>query len=247
MGSSESGPYYAYTTEYTPSALREAYDDLAAIIDDEGPFDGVLGFSQGASMAAGFLVEQERRRPGKAPPFRFAIFMSSVAAFSSDDSYGSTLIREMLLKHRDALKFFPKCSFETLDDTEKIFAQYLALTFQSARAIGAFPAQFEIDFFRSGKPEMIPRVLHPSLLEHRIHIPTVHVRGLRDHPLMIAQARTVQELCEPSSAKVVEHSGGHSLPWKKMDVEALAKAIQWSIGESLRERMVRQAFRYGVL
>ena len=49
---------------------------LATYITEEGPFDGVLGFSQGASLAATYLIQFGREYPSLPLPFKCAIFFS---------------------------------------------------------------------------------------------------------------------------------------------------------------------------
>lgn len=53
--------------------------DLEEYITEEGPFDGVMAFSQGAGLAASLLLHRMQQDPEKAllyPVFRCAIFFS---------------------------------------------------------------------------------------------------------------------------------------------------------------------------
>lgn len=56
---------------------------LYEIIEQEGPFDGVLGFSQGATFAFGFLAQHAKKYPYEPPYalFRCAIFICSLPPF----------------------------------------------------------------------------------------------------------------------------------------------------------------------
>lgn len=54
--------------------FEESYTYLKSILSSRGPFDGILGFSQGAAMAA-LVCEQQQRRAGISD-FRFAILCS---------------------------------------------------------------------------------------------------------------------------------------------------------------------------
>lgn len=49
---------------------------------DEGPFDGVLGFSEGASVAASLILRQSAEK--RTSPFKFAIFICAVPPFRWD-------------------------------------------------------------------------------------------------------------------------------------------------------------------
>lgn len=49
---------------------------------DEGPFDGVLGFSEGASVAASLILRQFAET--RTSPFKFAIFICGIPPFRWD-------------------------------------------------------------------------------------------------------------------------------------------------------------------
>ncbi|KAJ2997563.1 hypothetical protein NUW58_g617 [Xylaria curta] len=70
--------FYAF---YDPSdyrGLRLAVDQLTQFVKNEGPFDGVVGFSGGAVLAAMCILDRQRQTGGvDALPFRYAIFVSS--------------------------------------------------------------------------------------------------------------------------------------------------------------------------
>jgi predicted esterase len=56
--------------------MVKALEQLAGYIDAEGPFDGVMGFSQGATLAATYLIQRSQQHPNERLPFRCAIFLS---------------------------------------------------------------------------------------------------------------------------------------------------------------------------
>ncbi|KAJ2994424.1 hypothetical protein NUW58_g1566 [Xylaria curta] len=72
--------YAYYDPEDLPNTLMLCIDQLNDYISTEGPFDGVIGFSAGAVLAAMYIVESQRR-DGKAP-FRCAIFLSSASSIA---------------------------------------------------------------------------------------------------------------------------------------------------------------------
>ncbi|CAI7581472.1 unnamed protein product [Penicillium bialowiezense] len=75
------GPFYNhYTRGASPGAtVLEAFDHTRRIIAAQkatgNPFDGVLGFSQGAALAASMIVHHSRTRPAEPPLFRVAVFI----------------------------------------------------------------------------------------------------------------------------------------------------------------------------
>ena len=62
--------YFAYYDPTSVTSILQAVEDLSAYVATEGPFDGVMGFSQGAALAAMLLA-----RDSSPVPFSFAIFL----------------------------------------------------------------------------------------------------------------------------------------------------------------------------
>ncbi|PWY86657.1 hypothetical protein BO70DRAFT_311347 [Aspergillus heteromorphus CBS 117.55] len=66
------------------ASLQEAYDWLYEVVAEDGPFDGILGFSHGGTLAAGFLIHHAKTAPRAEPLFRCAIFINSLPPFRMD-------------------------------------------------------------------------------------------------------------------------------------------------------------------
>ena len=81
------GPYLGWlefaNTRTGQAVLKESLDDameyIDEIVEEDGPFDGILGFSQGATIAFCYLHHRLRTRPFDPPfmPFACAIFISA--------------------------------------------------------------------------------------------------------------------------------------------------------------------------
>ncbi|KAL6233591.1 hypothetical protein BDW75DRAFT_214821 [Aspergillus navahoensis] len=71
--------------------LEDGLDAIAKVLSEDGPFDGVIGFSQGAAMAAMVvsLLEGEKRREAFA---RFASSSSTSSSSSSSSSSSGTVV-----------------------------------------------------------------------------------------------------------------------------------------------------------
>ena len=77
-----SDDYYDYWDDSIESKLK-ALSDLDEYIKEEGPFDGVLAFSQGALLATVFHIREAKLHPTKHllnPAFRVAILFNSPQA-----------------------------------------------------------------------------------------------------------------------------------------------------------------------
>lgn len=84
------GPFYSYykfPRSFTDDdkSMLDAYQVLSDFIQDEGPFDGVVGFSHGGTLASGFLIHHAKTQARAPPPFRCAIFLNSLPPFRMND------------------------------------------------------------------------------------------------------------------------------------------------------------------
>lgn len=83
------GPYYSYyrfprtfsADDDDEADILEAYELLYETIALHGPFDGILGFSHGGTLAAGFMIHHAKMSPRHPPLFRCAIFVNSLPPF----------------------------------------------------------------------------------------------------------------------------------------------------------------------
>ncbi|KAI1204354.1 serine hydrolase FSH [Annulohypoxylon truncatum] len=85
-----------YKAWYDPclgaSTHRKALELLSDIVEEDGPFDGCIGFSQGAALLASFLLAHQALDPFSPPPFRLAIFICGSSALSvSEDGLWSRI------------------------------------------------------------------------------------------------------------------------------------------------------------
>ncbi|KAK7721196.1 hypothetical protein SLS64_001492 [Diaporthe eres] len=191
------GPFYSYVTGYAPDEVSCALDDLDHFIEQNGPFDGVLGFSQGASIAATYILDCQLRRPEEQPPFNFAVLFSSVGACSPDKSCNEEIVQSFLTNADPQFKKgFPQCDFKALDHRERTFAEYLAMCHIAIKTIGIKRPAITLEFFEGNDSDSVPRLLHPALIKDRISIPTVHVTGKKDLDSMVKQSLVVQDLKE---------------------------------------------------
>ena len=118
----------------------------------KSPYDGVLGFSEGASVAAALMLRQNSE--GKASAFQFAIFICGVPPFRWDKN-------DLVL---------------------------------------------------------------PNETTERIRVPTAHILGAED--LGRQAGRMMHDLCEESSASLIYHKGGHTIPWDLQTTALIAEAIR---------------------
>ncbi|KAI1415546.1 serine hydrolase-domain-containing protein [Hypoxylon sp. FL1857] len=183
--------------------FRKAGKELAMKLDRDGPYDGVLAFSQGAALVSSFLLYRQWYDHELPPPFKFAIFIS-----------GSI-----------PLKVLRDLGVPVSKEAEHVVAQ---AGLRRDEALGPLPthttkarrAVFNSDDCFGLNLNRIP-------LELKIRIPTVHVWGENDpvFPTSIQLAG----LCDPYIRKIYTHPGGHEMPHEEKEVVEIVLLIEWCI------------------
>lgn len=234
MGAFLEGPFFSHTAGYAPAQMHEAIEHLEVTIEELGPFDGVLGFSQGAALALSFLHLRQSR--GEPAPFRFALCFSSVIPCSADSTYCQDIIRRLCSRGQD---FISAADTESLlQPDERVFREILLKTVVPAKKNRGMLPDYDMAVYMDGTDgSLAPRVMHPQLQRERITIPTIHVRGRRDADFMQNMAEAARGLCDERLMKKTEHSGGHQPPQKDAEVKAAVRAMEWAISQSQQSNL----------
>ncbi|KAI1467649.1 serine hydrolase FSH [Daldinia caldariorum] len=198
----ESHGYKFYDAEEVKD-IRKAGEWLAAILDRDGPYDGVLAVSQGAAAVSSFLLYRQWYEHELPPAFRFAIFIN-----------GSI-----------PLKVLKDLGVPVSNEAEMVVAE---ANLQRDQALGPLPAHtskarravFNSDDCFGLNLNRIP-------LELKIRIPTVHVWGEND-PLFPASVQ-LTGLCDPYIRKIQMHKGSHEVPRDEEGLSELVSLIDWCI------------------
>ncbi|OJJ97004.1 hypothetical protein ASPACDRAFT_124965 [Aspergillus aculeatus ATCC 16872] len=69
-------PMYAYFHEKNPESGVAAYRHLEELLYHEGPYDGVIAFSQAGTLILTYLAYLAKQKPNSPLPFKFAIILS---------------------------------------------------------------------------------------------------------------------------------------------------------------------------
>ncbi|KAI8626580.1 hypothetical protein F5Y19DRAFT_220925 [Xylariaceae sp. FL1651] len=77
-----SDEYFGYVGD-SISQYEDLYHDLLDLVKAQGPFDGLMGFSEGGAVAAWMLLENSRH-PLTFGSFKCAIFFSAAVPFDPD-------------------------------------------------------------------------------------------------------------------------------------------------------------------
>lgn len=92
MSTLHPGPYTCYYTSPSISQVVRAHKHILSLIRENiangKPFDVVMGFSQGAALAASMLLHHILEHPSEAPLFKAAIFICAPLPFAKNKGLG---------------------------------------------------------------------------------------------------------------------------------------------------------------
>ncbi|KAF9630953.1 hypothetical protein BFW01_g1825 [Lasiodiplodia theobromae] len=228
------GHFFSHTSSYSPSGMSDALAHLSDFIADAGPFDGVLGFSQGAALALSYIHQQQTRR--EPPPFRFALCFSSVIPCSGDAEYCHDVVQRLLAlpAGSEITSSYPSAAEEGLSADAALFVKVLRRTILPAKKHNALLPDYDVGVYTDGDGSEAPRLMCGPLLREKIAVPTVHVVGKRDHHFMRNMSDVAHGICDERLSRRLEHSGGHQPPQKDGEVKAVVRAMEWAIRMSER-------------
>ncbi|KAJ5091913.1 EF-hand calcium-binding domain protein [Penicillium alfredii] len=87
------GPYIGWFPSYEPPSVKKVQESLKEIIEEDGPYDGVIAFSEGAALAASLLLCDEHSQ--REPTFKVGIFFNSVMVFSPSEELGVNISQKI--------------------------------------------------------------------------------------------------------------------------------------------------------
>ncbi|KAH6721042.1 serine hydrolase-domain-containing protein [Leptodontidium sp. MPI-SDFR-AT-0119] len=242
---SDSAAQFRWTRNAGPSEIQSAHEYIRAVIEEDGPFQGVIGFSDGAAMAASIILQHETNKLDQPPPFKFAILFSCPLVSSPDkefakEFYEATYNRSLaeMFKAMDvSVQEFPGRSGDVdlvADGLDQFSRDVVVKELWEATATTQSELRMLMGLEESQvlvkDTESLPKIYHPALLSQRVRIPTACITGSND-PYFKAVQMT-QELFDKRNTKIVVHSGGHNLPKQANDLKNAVAAAKWAIRQS---------------
>ncbi|CAG8330470.1 unnamed protein product [Penicillium salamii] len=219
-----SPPYYSFWQGKSVPAIREAHRQLQEKLDRDGPYNGVLCFSQGCSLIASYLLYHERMHPDTPPPFRLAVFICGGVPLPILEDLGLPISSQ---------------ASQWDEETSRLLMSKNTDHSWLARNTGAGHGPGPgIDRWAPA-PGALP-VIHAAQRQHyinksdvfgldltckpddmRIRIPTVHICGSRD-PRFPAAVQ-LHALCD--EAPLWDHGGGHDIPRGRETSQRIAELM----------------------
>jgi hypothetical protein len=202
----------------TISGIRDAHKALDAYLDEHGPFDILLGFSQGCSLIGSYLLYHAREKPTNTPPrFKAAVFICGGLPLAALEDLGvdvperaksiDAATGKLLRKRTENLARLAEDPSQVTRGMDN-WSEVADLLHHPERA----PEQsdvFGLDF--TAMPEDL-----------RIRIPTVHVLGAKD-PRWPA-AYQLAQFCDRK--RVYDHGGGHEIPRSSVVSDKIAELVE---------------------
>ncbi|KAN0081814.1 Serine hydrolase FSH [Elaphomyces granulatus] len=206
------GPYYTYFEVPTKCQVQEALELLEEFIEDEGPFDGVIAFSNGAAVAASYLL-QDSKRPSPQHPFKCAVFFCASLPFDLDSIPFTSSVDG---------------TYHLVGSAKPISSRQIFSSMPELQSNGICTEKWD------RKTPLLWRYgTFQDYITGSIGIPSTHIFATNDITYR-EQSMLSQKLFQAQNREVVEHREGHDIP---RDRNSTAK-IQRSIQNMLRATLV---------
>jgi pimeloyl-ACP methyl ester carboxylesterase len=196
------GPYLAwYPLIPTADELESTREEVRRVIEDEGPFDGLIGFSQGAALAASLILQHSAESN---PLVKCAIFFSGALPWLLSSELKSLHRRYSEFECKEIAAFVP-------ERMKVLLAHYGHATFPG----------YTLD-------EEQALWLHPATTPLRFPVPTVFIHGGRKD-YGIDQALALIGLGdEKTGVRVLNHEMGHTVPRDDYITNEMTEMIAWA-------------------
>ncbi|OKL62885.1 hypothetical protein UA08_01745 [Talaromyces atroroseus] len=213
-------PYYCWWRSGAGlDDLWKPRDWLKQHVKQNGPYDGVIMFSQGCTLGSSLLLDHFKETPNDPPPFKFAIFICGGPSLKQlEGEFGFTIAPELWDIDAAGIKSLAKRA-----DSSAILAQGSNRWQNDLAHVTDLPRE-----------ELVKMVSGP----YRINIPTVHIVGVND-PRNLA-GHQLHEISHPDARKIYEHPGGHDIPRKQDTSVAICRLIRW-VSSPLTAAKIEQA------
>lgn len=221
--------YRCWYTSPSTERVRAAHKAIIKIIKELGGVDGVMGFSQGAAVAASLILH--RQLVNEIPLFRVAIFICSPVPFSRSLDYGIDTRKYFgligggvpipappRLNCPDTVPSHLVTDVHYLNGEEEIEDELIITKMQERREASYNVGQRTGTYYQ---------MFHPSVDEVRIEIPTANIFGRRDAWRL--HSMDLMRLCDPLMTTTMEHAGGHIVPQNQAEIEEMCDVIETAI------------------
>ncbi|CAI7576758.1 unnamed protein product [Penicillium pancosmium] len=165
------GPYFCYSRDFKASSMRLAHDLVHKAFTEQGPFDGVLGFSQGPSVLLAYLLERIAEYPNQPLPIQFAVFCSPVAPLAANTEYCQFAFGGLSLENQKRLRSAKDDQIDLLPGPARTTMSTIVGVLDEMEKVNRQSRKYFLD----REPLEIPCGSRPEWYTPRLSIPTLHV------------------------------------------------------------------------
>ncbi|KAJ1334938.1 Serine hydrolase (FSH1) [Microdochium nivale] len=206
------GPYLTYISFLTTEEIGNALERIEEYIEEEGPFDGIMGVSEGSMLASSLILKHQNEKPYAPPIFRFAIFIAGALPFTWSSEYGHDVYGLLMSQNPLSVEADDWVNLATKENVAPTELQFFGDTILTDMFPNWEQRRHELhDMHNNPKNSHLkPHCYHPGIHNERINIPTAHTWGTRD--IFIGHAVGLYNLCDPETAAMYLHDGDHDVP-----------------------------------
>ncbi|EFR04189.1 hypothetical protein MGYG_07196 [Nannizzia gypsea CBS 118893] len=222
-------PLYNYYNPISASSITQVEDEMLELIEQQGPFDGVIGYSGGAALAGQLLIRDRRNNPSRLPYeriFRWAVFINAGTPLEvfkiSEMDVCAGVIEESAPKEAHQILLRPS-NIRVREEEAKRHPDYDPE--QIKLQLGKLKTRQLADsrLFMTDGITGIARydgIIQGALID----IATLHVRS----PTATNRhwGLGLMEMCEPAMMMEFLHDHGHDFPRGYADMKKVARLIR---------------------
>ncbi|KAI5926269.1 serine hydrolase FSH [Camillea tinctor] len=196
-------PLYQYYEGLDIPKLRKAHHWLSGKLNENGPYDGVIAFSQGATLVSSYILYHQWYNHESPLSFRFAMLIGGSIPLPVLKDLGVPVTKE----------------------AEQVVEEANSQRHQALGPLPAHSSKARRALFNSD--DCFGLNLNRVPLELKIRIPTIHVWGRQD-PLLPVSIH-LAGLCDPYIRKIFIHEGAHEVPKTEDNKMEVGKLLQWGL------------------
>jgi hypothetical protein len=247
-------PYFVWHEKYDPQSVERVHHYLESVIEEDGPYDGIIGFSEGAAVAASYLLSKEYRATlgdvyeHPENEFKLAVFFNSVKPYSPSEEIGSDAAKQFRQELRRHSLFLKGQSAERKESS--VSHEQIGALAERRQSMLSQRRESVIAWKNSGMPgrkasttsasngeldekaqsqiwnSLFSPVIcfDPDSFPCKIQIPTLNVIGAKDQ--FQDYSKELTKLCDPGQMEVAVLDIGHDIPRSGEGLERTAEAFE---------------------
>jgi pimeloyl-ACP methyl ester carboxylesterase len=195
------------------SELTAARELVLEVLNEEGPFDGLIGFSQGAALAASLILQHSDQAH---PLVDCAVFICGTLPWM--------LPSELVPLHQ---KHNASCQIDIVLDSGNRMKRLLVLN-EGLFSVDSVKNKLSNGHLNGSHAQQNQAcLLHPANSPLHFPIPTAHIYGGRKDRYFELSKALIELGSEAHGVKVFNHEAGHIIPRGEFDTDKMVETVSW--------------------